>query len=308
MLHIRVVTPAHCSDSLVEALHKNAGVINIVRWPDAARRPDGDLIQFDVAREAANDVIALLRSFRLEHEGSIAIERIDTAFSDIAAGAEAASPGDPSEAVIWEEVEARIRDESSLSTSFVALVVIAVLIAGIGILTDSAILIVGAMVVGPEYGPLSSIALGLHKRRPARVARGVKAIAVSFPLAIVAALAMSAALKATGQTPDAYRNGVRPLTQFISEPDIFSVLVALLAAVAGTLSLTEAKAGTLVGVLVSVTTIPAAANIGVALAYGRGSEALGALAQLMVNLVAIVLIGAATLRLQWKALRSQRAG
>ena len=49
---------------------------------------------------------------------------------------------------------------------------------------------------------------------------------------------------------------------------------------AGVLSLTSAKSGALIGVLISVTTIPAAANIGVAAAYGDGEEWRGAMVQL----------------------------
>ncbi len=81
------------------------------------------------------------------------------------------------------------------------------------------------------------------------------------------------------------------LTQFISRPDAFSFLVAAFAGVAGILSLTSAKSGALIGVLISVTTIPAAANIGVAAAIGDWSEWRGAMVQLVVNLIAICLAG-----------------
>jgi uncharacterized hydrophobic protein (TIGR00271 family) len=90
----------------------------------------------------------------------------------------------------------------------------------------------------------------------------------------------------------------RPLTDFISHPDEFSAIVALLAGTAGVLSLTSAKSGALIGVLISVATIPAAGNIGVAAAYGDGDEWVGAVAQLSVNLTAILLAGIATLYVQ----------
>ena len=64
------------------------------------------------------------------------------------------------------------------------------------------------------------------------------------------------------------------------------------------LSLTSAKSGALIGVLISVTTIPAAANIGVAAAFADWSEWRGAIAQLVVNLTAIVLAGVTTLSIQ----------
>lgn len=299
MLHFRVVTPPGTGASLAGRLLEEPAVHNVVVLPGTARRPDGDVVQFDVAREAANQVLDRLRAERLEHLGSIAVERIDMAFSDVAAAAERAAPGDPSEAVIWEEVEARVRDESGLSVSFVVMLAIAVALAAVGILTDSAVLIVGAMVVGPEYGPLASIAMGLHKGRAPRVWRGVRTLVVSFPVAILATWLLTLMIDAVDRTPAAYRDGLRPVTQFISRPDLFSVLVAVLAGVAGTLALTEARAGTLIGVLVSVTTVPAAANIGVALAHGRGDEATGAFAQLLLNLAAIALVGSVTLRVQW---------
>ena len=299
MLHFRVICPIGGGVALSALLLDQAAVHNLVLWAGVARRPDGDLIQFDVAREAGNDIVTLLRSQSLDHRGSIAIERIDTAISDAAAHAELQAPGDPSEAVIWEEVESRLRDDSSLSVSHVIMLTIAVAIAAIGILTDSAVLIVGAMVIGPEYGPLASIALGLHQRRRHRVARGLRTIAVAFPIAIAITYLLSMIIDAAGQTPAAYSSGQRPLTQFISQPDIFSIVVAILAGIAGTIALTEAKAGSLVGVLVSVTTVPAAANIAVALAHQRGSEAIGATIQLFLNLAAITITGAITLRGHW---------
>lgn len=299
MLHFRVICPIDQGAALSADLLDNPGVHNLVVWAAAARRPEGDLVQFDVAREAANDVIALLRAQSLERVGSIAIERIDTALSDVAAHAENQVPGDPSEAVIWEEVEARIRDDSSLSASFVTMLTLAVAIAAVGILTDSAVLIVGAMVIGPEYGPLASIALGLHKRRSQRVRRGLRTLAISIPISVAFAYLLTLAIEAAGQTPAAYTGGKRPLTDFISRPDTFSIIVAVLAGIAGTIALTEAKASTLVGVLVSVTTVPAAANIGVALAHLRGTEATGAALQLLLNLAAISVVGAITLRAQW---------
>ena len=74
--------------------------------------------------------------------------------------------------------------------------------------------------------------------------------------------------------------------------------MAVAAGVIGVLSLTTAKSSVLVGVLISVTTIPAAANIGVAAAYHDWSTAWGATAQLLVNLTSIFIAGFTTLYIQ----------
>ena len=81
-----------------------------------------------------------------------------------------------------------------------------------------------------------------------------------------------------GASPDDFVPANHALTGFISNPDFFSFFVAFVAGVAGILSLTNAKSGALIGVLISVTTIPAASNIGVAAAYGDWHEAGGAAA------------------------------
>jgi uncharacterized hydrophobic protein (TIGR00271 family) len=95
----------------------------------------------------------------------------------------------------------------------------------------------------------------------------------------------------------------RPDTSFIYRPDALSFVVAFLAGVAGMLSLTSAKSGALVGVLISVTTVPAAANVAAGIAYGNANEAAGSAVQLGLNLGGIVLAGTLTLVVQQQAWR-----
>ena len=85
-----------------------------------------------------------------------------------------------------------------------------------------------------------------------------------------------------------------------------SLTVAFAAGIVGMLSLTNAKSGALIGVLISVTTIPAASNIGVAAAYGDWADAGGAAAQLAINLATIVVAGVLTLFIQRRAYTARR--
>ena len=148
------------------------------------------------------------------------------------------------------------------------------------------------MVVGPEFGPLAALCVAIVRRRAAIARRSATALLVGFPLAIVAAYLLTAACaRVRSRARRRRRSRIAPQTFFISHPDAFSVIVALLAGTAGMLSLSTAKAGALIGVLISVTTIPAAANIGVAAAYRNWDECQGAALQLVLNLSAIVLAG-----------------
>lgn len=300
MLQLRVVTPLDRRQALEDLLDTEPAVCNIVVLAGAARRPSGDVVVFDVAREAANNIIDGLRRLNLHIDGSITIDPIAASLSVSAQDAEDIAPGDPSEAVVWEEVEARVRHDAAVSGSFVTFMVLAVLIAAVGIVTDSPILIVGAMVVSPEFGPVAGMMLAIIKRRRDRFLTSAAALLVGMGAAIVVAFLFAVALRAFDRMPSSYLRGERPLTTFISRPDLFTVVVAIAAAIAGALSLTEARAGPLVGVFISVTTIPAAADIGVATATARWGEASGSSLQLIVNVAALVLVGVVVLHVKFR--------
>ncbi len=174
--------------------------------------------------------------------------------------------------MVWEEVEARTSENIELSANFLAFMALACLIASVGIFLDSPILIVGAMIVGPEFGPIAGLCVAVVQRRPDVARRSLTALAVGFPVGIAPRSCSRCVVRAVGLTPDGFVVAEHPLTNFISHPDAFSFIVAFVAGAAGVLSLTSAKSGALIGVLVSVTTIPAAANIGVAAAYAEWSE------------------------------------
>jgi uncharacterized hydrophobic protein (TIGR00271 family) len=298
VIHLRIVAPEEVAHQALELLGDSPAVLNIVHLHGAATKPDGDLILCDVAREEASVILGDLKELEIPRVGSIAVEHIDTALSEAADRAEKAAPGLASDAVVWEEVEQRTSENTELSVSFVAFMVLAMQIGAVGILLDQPILIVGAMVVGPEFGPLAGLSVALVERRTDFARRSLAALGVGFPIGIVLAYVATLVFKWTGLSPDDFVPSQHQLTGFISDPDFFSFYVAFVAGTAGILSLTNAKSGALIGVLISVTTIPAASNIGVAAAYDDWSEAGGAAAQLGINLTSIVLAGVLTLFIQ----------
>ncbi len=298
MVHLRIVVPGPKSERVVDLLKASPSVSSLARIEGASLKPAGDLVLCDIAREDASVVIADLRELEIPAEGSISIEEIDSQLSSAAERAERAAAGSPGDSVVWEEVEARTSENIELNANFLAFMVLACLIASVGILLGQPILIVGAMVVGPEFGPLAGLCVALVQRRPDLGLRSLRALAVGFPIGITGAFLFSLLAKWTGLVEPDFLLGERTLTAFISEPSTFSFIVALFAGMAGVLSLTAAKSGALVGVLISVTTIPAAAAIGVAAAFGDWPDWRGAVAQLAINLSAIVIAGIATLMVQ----------
>ena len=298
MIHLRIVAPEEVAHQALEVLGGSPAVLNIVHLHGVAQKPAGDVILCDVAKEEASVILGDLKELEIPRVGSIAVEHIDTALSDAAEAAEKAAPGLPSDAVVWEEVEQRTSENTELSVSFVMFMVLAMQIGAVGILLDQPILIVGAMVVGPEFGPLAGLSVALVERRPDFAKRSLAALGVGFPTGIVLACLATLVFRWIDVSPGDFVPSQHQLTGFISNPDFFSFFVAFVAGTAGILSLTNAKSGALIGVLISVTTIPAASNIGVAAAYGDWDEAGGAAGQLAINLTSIVLAGVLTLFIQ----------
>ncbi len=303
MLHLRLVVPRDRVEPVLGRLTSSAAVTNVAHLPGAGLEPEGDLVLADVAREAASEVIELLRDFGLEEDGAISAQELALSISARARAAEEAAPGHGTDAVVWEEVEARTDEESALSATYLVFMCVAMMIAAFGLLLDQPILVVGAMVVGPEFGPVAGLCVALVQRRPGEARRSLTALLVGFPVGMVVTAVMTLVLTAFGLLDESMLTGPRPDTAFIYQPDVLSFVVAFLAGVAGMLSLTSAKSGALVGVLISVTTVPAAANVAVAAAYGNAHEAAGSALQLALNLAGIVMAGTLTLVVQQQAWR-----
>jgi uncharacterized hydrophobic protein (TIGR00271 family) len=296
MLHIRVVSPADLTGALTDRLAAAPGVRNLIVQPGAARRPDGDAVQFDLREGAANPVFQALRELGLGHDSVICVEQVDATLARQASGAHGALRHET--APVWEMVEAVIREGENYAPSFYILLAVAGLIGAVGILTNSQILVVGAMVVGPEYNAIIGVALGLTRRVRTEVRDGLFSLCWGFLAAIVATLLFGLAVRASGKTPVLFLKGVRPVADLINTPNIFSVIVAVLAGVVGVVSLTQARANALIGVFISVTTIPAAASIGLSIAYSSWDQARGSVLQLLLNVVLLIVVGAAGLRTQ----------
>ena len=99
-----------------------------------------------------------------------------------------------------------------------------------------------------------------------------------------------------------------PMVAYVTVVAPVTVVVAVLAGVAAMVAFVTDQGTTAVGVAISVTTIPAAAYAGVALASGEFSLALDALRVLIVNVVFLVLAQVVTLAIlrAWKKRKDQR--
>ena len=295
MLHLRIITPPDLTATVLRELAEDPGVTHITADRGAATEPPGDLVTCDVVRASVNPLIRRLRSAGVAEGGGITLTEPEAVISAAADRAQAAILTPEIDTIVWEEVAARTSDDSTFSVSFGVLMVLAGSIAAIAVLTNNPVLIVGAMIVSPDYGPMAALSVALVNRAWRPAWRSFRALALGFPMAGLAALLLTLAARGLGRIPGPYLAGQRPLTGLLIGANLGAFVVAFAAGGAGIIALGRAKSGAVVGVLVSITTIPAASNVGVALAMEDPSEAGRSLLILLVNLAGLLVGGVLTL-------------
>jgi uncharacterized hydrophobic protein (TIGR00271 family) len=298
-----VSVPATGTERVVGLLEASGGVVglSVVTATDGAQR----IVECDLNDDVAYETIHQLRELEATERGPIAVDKRETAVIGTQRRAPDPRIKDREVAPVWEVVDAAIRANAVYPFSFYMLLICAGLLAAVGILTNSQILIVGAMVLGPEYGAILGAALGFTERRWQPARRASVALIVGFGAAVVACLVFALVVKVTVGAPRDYVLGFRPVSDLIDKPNLYSVIVAVLAGVAGVVSATLSRASALIGVFISVTTVPAAAQLGVACAFASWTQASGALEQLVLNVVILVVVGVVGLTLQRRYWTSQ---
>jgi uncharacterized hydrophobic protein (TIGR00271 family) len=297
VLHVRLLVPAALTAAVLDALRGRIGVTGLVVHAGVVQHPGpapGDVVEVDLAREIGDDVLDELVALGLERAGSITVDETQLVLSAAADRAQAEAPGNAVDALVWREVEERAGRDATLTATFLGFLTIATLLAGIGIVEDSAVLIVGAMVLGPEFGPQSAVAVGLARRSPTLIRRGVVTLLLGFALAMLATAGAAWMGARVGLlSPDALEQNGQ--TDFIWAPGVLSFVVAVLAGTAGVLSLLSRQSTALVGVFISVTTVPAAGWVAVGTVLGEWDQVRGSLLQLVINLLGIVIAATLTL-------------
>ena len=218
MLRLEIAVPARLADAVVDSLKDSYAISHLSRLRGAAVRPEGDLIIVDVAREAVNDIISHLEALDVDHEGTLQLRQVPAWISKAGLRAEQEAPGAGADAVVWLEVVSRAYDDSELNFTFLSFMTMATLLAGIAIILDSQVLTVGAMVLGPEFGPIAALGVALVRRRFGLLRHALRSLAIGFAVAIAVTLVVSLMGRGLGWVHE--RDiVVRPATAFIYSVD-----------------------------------------------------------------------------------------
>lgn len=263
----------------------------VVRQPDESADAGQTVFVADVEPAAADRLVEAIT------EMGISVDDYLLTRVEVVAPQQRHLTGQPGiDGFAWVEVMGQAWANSRPLARYLALINVAAVIAALGVIISSSILIVGAMAVSPDLLPICATCVGLVAGRRTLAARAFGTLIIGMVAVIATAAILSALLKATGILPDDFRveqSGLHTLAHL----DYSTALVAAAAGVAGMLSF-ESGAAAAVGVAISVTTIPASAYLGVAIGGGGIDKALGALLVLAVNIALLITSGSLTLLVQ----------
>jgi len=291
VLQLRAYAPPARAASVGRQLSSVAGVRHVI----VGGRTAGNMVQItgEVDDDVADVVLELLRECDLDGD-DVVLWRTP---SIRPAGWRSRRSRSGRDLAIWAEVTGRAAEHARTALLYVLFMAAAGVVAGVGVLDGSAILVVGAMALSPDLLPLSATAVGIVERRWELAARAALTLAVGLGIAALLAAAATLLLRGFGRIDHGLDLADTALGPSLTEVGPGSVLVALAAGMAGMLAY-ETAVGAAVGVAISVTTIPAAAYAGCAIGLGTGTSASGALGVLATNVLCIVAGSTSTLVVQ----------
>jgi uncharacterized hydrophobic protein (TIGR00271 family) len=294
MLHLRVYGHADSLTRIGSDLEDHGVARNVALARGV--RAGYVLLSAEVFADSADAVLELLVRSGVAEE-DIKLARLDE-IGPI-------KPGRTAGSLIWADVLGQARANARPVARYLVFLVAAGVIAGFGVIGESAILIVGAMAVSPDLLPITAACVGLASRRGQLFLRALATLVIGMGAACLAAGVLSGCLGLLGLLPPGFVVGEAALAG-LTTINASTIGVALAAGVAGMLAL-ETRASAAVGVGISITTIPAAAYLGVAAGVGEATKALGALAVLGANVAMLVASGTLTLVVQRRLAGGRRS-
>ncbi len=284
---VQVTIPTGKRETVLKLLDGEG--IDYVVTDETSGREYTAVAYFPLPTSAVEPVLETLREAGLEREAYTIVLKAETVESErFESLTEEYAEQEPSEErIARQELEARAEELASALPTYVIMTVVSAVIATAGLLLDSPATVVGSMVIAPLIGPAMAAAVGSVIDNGELFRRGVALQLLGVGLAIVSATLFAAFVQMANLVPP----GLDPLS--LSEvaerlsPSVLSLAVALGAGVAGAVSLMTGVSAALVGVMIAVALIPPAATVGIGIAWGDPSLAVGSAVLVAVNVLSI---------------------
>ena len=204
-----------------------------------------------------------------------------------------------------EELYSDVDMMTRMSWIYVALMILASVVAAVGILRNNVVFIIGAMVIAPALGPNVALSLAATLGDADLTRRALKSIAMGTGVAFIFSAFIGLLFHVDPQIPE-----------LISRTNVSfgDIALALAAGSAAVLSLSSGMVTALIGVMVAVALLPPLVTLGMLVGSGHWDLALGALYLFLVNFICVNLAGVLTFLAQgirpiswWKAHQAKKA-
>jgi uncharacterized hydrophobic protein (TIGR00271 family) len=284
MLKLEVYGEPAAMERVADALSNLGGVRHVAISP--TRRGDSSRVSADLPIEAGDEALKVI--------DSLGVPTADVVLVDLDRLGVTADVEEPL-VLLWADVLAQARERAHVRGRYVVLMAAAGVVGAFALIDNSSVLVVGAMAISPDLLPITAACTGLVLLDWKLAGRGIVALAAGLAVAGLIAGLLTWTLNLTGLLADEFVP--RMLPSFQTHVGVSTIGVALAAGVAGMLAV-EMHGSAAVGVAISVTTLPAAAFIGVAIGSGQTDRLLAALAVLGVNVTMMLSSGAIALAMQ----------
>ncbi|WP_435332992.1 TIGR00341 family protein [Haloarchaeobius sp. TZWWS8] len=289
---VRVLVPDEQVGDLVEVLDEE-NVDYVLTSETRSDEDDHVLLEFPLPMQAVEYVLDQLRDAGLDDGEYTVISTAETAktrnYDELedrfVAGVE------EDDTVTPEEIRGKALGMHRNAVVYYSMTLFSAAVAAIGLLLDSPAIVVGAMVIAPQVGRalITSVGMVLNDRR--MISLGIRTQLAGYTVAIIGTTLLGLAIKSGALVPVSLQvSSVGQVAKRIS-PGLLSLLVAVCAGGAGAFGLATALPVSLVGVMIAAALIPAAAAVGIGLAWGEPAVAVGAFVLLVANAVAVNISG-----------------
>lgn len=189
--------------------------------------------------------------------------------------------------VAYPQLRERADDLKPETRTYIAFAALSAIVAVGGLLLNSPIIIVGAMVIAPFAGSTLSASVGWVLGDRDMITDSATSQTIGLVIAFVGAVAMSYLLQQTGFVPRSLViTRIDQVSAFLT-PNLLTLAIAIAAGIAGALALATDLPVSIAGVAVAAAIVPAAATAGIGAVWGEPVVVLGATVLLLMNVVFI---------------------
>jgi uncharacterized hydrophobic protein (TIGR00341 family) len=253
---------------------------------DETSEEGGVIVSVPVETDAVEEFLDALRGIGVERDGYAVVSDIEAVLSESIEKTEGDKDTDngtlSSNRISRDELQAQATDMAALTPNYIFFTVVSAIVAAAGLLTDSAAVVVGSMVIAPLLGPAVGASVGSQEKSSiSRIQQisdlrdivnddelfreSVKSQLVGLVLAVISGAVFAYLVKFTIM-PSVDLQALSEVASRVN-PGALALVVALGSGAAGAFSLSTGESAPLVGVMIAAALIPPAAAIGLGIAY-----------------------------------------